>query len=111
MWCYLGDPADAAEALAPVREMEPAFDGIGEAPYPALQRPFDGLYPKGLQWYWRGDFFRTIPDAAVEAHVRFVEGAAHHALDDAPLSRSTARSTGSAFRTRPGRTGTPPTPR
>jgi FAD/FMN-containing dehydrogenase len=73
VWCYLGDPAGADEAFAPVRAMQPAFDGIGEAPYPGLQSAFDGLYPKGLQWYWRGDFFRTIPDAAVDAHVRFSE--------------------------------------
>ena len=73
VWCYLGDPADAGDALAGVRDMEPAFDGIGEAPYVGLQSAFDGLYPRGLQWYWRGDFFRTVPDAAVEAHARFAE--------------------------------------
>ncbi len=73
VWCYLGDPADAADALAGVRDMEPAFDGIGEAPYVGLQSAFDGLYPRGLQWYWRGDFFRTVPDAAVEAHACFTE--------------------------------------
>lgn len=43
------------------------------APYPALQSTFDALYPKGLQWYWRGDFFRTIADGAVQAHARFTE--------------------------------------
>ncbi|MGH9055916.1 MAG: FAD-binding oxidoreductase [Acidimicrobiales bacterium] len=73
VWCYLGDPAEAEEALAPVRAMEPAFDGVGEAPYPALQASFDDLYPRGLQWYWRGDFVRSIPDGAVEAHARFAE--------------------------------------
>ena len=44
-----------------------------QAPYPALQSTFDGLYPKGLQWYWRGDFFRTVADGAVQAHARFAE--------------------------------------
>jgi FAD/FMN-containing dehydrogenase len=73
MWCYIGDPADADEAFAPVRAMEPAFDGIGEAPFPGLQSAFDGLYPKGLQWYWRGDFLDTVPDEAVAAHARFAE--------------------------------------
>ena len=73
VWCYLGDPADAKEALAPVRAMQPAFDGIGQVPYPALQSAFDALYPPGLQWYWRGDFFRTVPDAAIEAHARFTQ--------------------------------------
>lgn len=73
VWSYLGDPADAEEALAPVREMEPAFDGIQEVPYPAAQSAFDGLYPKGLQWYWKGDFVAHIPDEAVAEHARFAE--------------------------------------
>lgn len=73
VWCYTGDPARADEVFAPIRRMQPAFDGVGEAPYPALQSTFDALYPKGLQWYWRGDFFRTIDDGAVAAHARFAE--------------------------------------
>ncbi|ORV81499.1 oxidoreductase [Mycobacterium interjectum] len=73
VWCYSGDPARADEAFAPVRQMQPAFEGLGAAPYPALQSTFDALYPKGLQWYWRGDFIRAVPDAAVEAHARFTE--------------------------------------
>ncbi len=73
VWCYIGDPAHADDAFAPVRELEPAFDGIHQAPYPALQSAFDGLYPPGHQWYWRGDFVRQIPDEAVEQHARFAE--------------------------------------
>ncbi|MFN8033405.1 MAG: FAD-binding oxidoreductase [Mycobacterium sp.] len=73
VWCYTGDPARVEEVFAPVRELQPAFDGLGEAPYPALQSTFDSLYPTGLQWYWRGDFFRTVPDEAVAAHARFAE--------------------------------------
>jgi FAD/FMN-containing dehydrogenase len=73
VWCYTGDPARADEVFAPIRRLKPAFDGIGEVPYPALQSTFDAVYPKGLQWYWRGDFFRTVNDGAVEAHARFAE--------------------------------------
>jgi FAD/FMN-containing dehydrogenase len=73
VWCYTGDPARADEAFAPVRQMQPAFEGLAAAPYPALQSTFDDLYPKGLQWYWRGDFIRTVPDGAVEAHAHFAE--------------------------------------
>ncbi|MGH9170066.1 MAG: FAD-binding oxidoreductase [Acidimicrobiales bacterium] len=93
VWCYLGEPAAADEALAPVRAMHPAFDGIGEAPYPGLQSAFDGLYPKGLQWYWRGDFFRTIPDAAVDAHVSFSEElpSMHSALHIYPVDGAVNR--------------------
>ncbi|MDT5148151.1 MAG: hypothetical protein QOC58_2796 [Mycobacterium sp.] len=73
VWCYTGDPSRADEVFAPVRQMQPAFDSIGAAPYLALQSTFDALYPKGLQWYWRGNFFRRVPDGAVEAHARFTE--------------------------------------
>ena len=38
-------------------------------PYPAVQSMFDGLLPSGLQWYWRGDFVRDLPDAAIDAHL------------------------------------------
>jgi FAD/FMN-containing dehydrogenase len=60
-------------AFAPVRQMSPQWEGIGSVPYPGLQSAFDALYPKGLQWYWRGDFVRTLPDEAVAAHSRFAE--------------------------------------
>jgi FAD/FMN-containing dehydrogenase len=73
VWCYAGDPADADAALAPVRELQPQWEGIGSVPYPGLQSAFDALYPKGMQWYWRGDFVREVPDEAVAAHVRFAQ--------------------------------------
>jgi FAD/FMN-containing dehydrogenase len=73
VWCYTGDPADADEVFAPVRALAPQREGIGSVPYPALQSAFDALYPKGLQWYWRGNFVRDVPDAAVSVHTRFAE--------------------------------------
>jgi FAD/FMN-containing dehydrogenase len=44
-----------------------------EGPAPALQSAFDGLYPPGLQWYWRADFVRELEDAAIARHVEFAE--------------------------------------
>lgn len=38
-------------------------------PYPALQSMFGGHYPKGMQWYWCGDFVKTLPDAAIDAQL------------------------------------------
>jgi FAD/FMN-containing dehydrogenase len=32
---------------------------------------FDGFYPAGHQWYWKADFVREIPDAAVDIHVTY----------------------------------------
>jgi len=72
MWCYVGPPEQADHVLAPVRAFgTPLLDGIHEAPFPALQGAFDGLYPPGLQWYWRADFFDEITDDAIAVHERF----------------------------------------
>jgi hypothetical protein len=69
VWCYLGPPEQANAVFAPVRELgPPILDGIAEVPYPGLQSAFDELYPPGLQWYWRHDFVRELPDEAIEQH-------------------------------------------
>jgi FAD/FMN-containing dehydrogenase len=34
---------------------------------------FDGLYPKGLQWYWKGDFVKELSDEAIAEHLKFAE--------------------------------------
>jgi FAD/FMN-containing dehydrogenase len=69
VWCYSGPADQAAEVLAPVRELMPVVDGIAEMPFPALQSAFDGLYPKGDQWYWRADFVNELTDEAIALHV------------------------------------------
>jgi FAD/FMN-containing dehydrogenase len=38
-----------------------------------LQTAFDALYPRGQQWYWKGDFVAEIPDEAIARHVAFAE--------------------------------------
>jgi Berberine and berberine like len=74
MWCHTGDAATAAEQLAPAQQVgTPLLHGPGPMPFPALQSLFDGLYSPGLQWYWRADFVRDLPDAAIEQHARFGE--------------------------------------
>jgi hypothetical protein len=42
-------------------------------PDPALQSVFDGFYPPGYQWYWKGDFVRELSDDAIAEHMRFKE--------------------------------------
>ncbi len=67
-----GDDAKAAvDAMRQSLPM-PLFDWAGPMPYPALQSMFDALYPKGLQWYWKGDFVKSLPDAAIEAHIAHI---------------------------------------
>jgi len=71
MCCYDGPEDKGKAVLAPLLNALPApwFNWMGVMPYPAVQSMFDGLYPKGMQWYWRGDFVKTLPDAAIEAHL------------------------------------------
>jgi FAD/FMN-containing dehydrogenase len=71
LWCYAGaeeDPACLREARAFGR---PLLDGVAPMPLPALQSAFDGVYPPGDQWYWRGDFVRELPDEAIDRHVEY----------------------------------------
>ena len=74
VWCYCG-PLDKAEGVfAPIRKAQPAaLDLVGPIPHPALQQMFDPLYPAGLQWYWKADFFNEISDASIVEHVKFAE--------------------------------------
>ncbi|WP_185931057.1 MULTISPECIES: FAD-binding oxidoreductase [unclassified Streptomyces] len=76
VWCYTGDLADGRleDVLSVVNDpAPPAFHFTTPMPYPALQTMFDDLVPKGLQWYWRGDFFDGIPDEAFAVHQRYGE--------------------------------------
>jgi FAD/FMN-containing dehydrogenase len=74
LWCHTGTEAEAEAALREARAVaEPFFEGVGPMPYPVLQSAFDGLYPPGDQWYWKGDFVRELSDEAVAQHVRFRE--------------------------------------
>ncbi len=71
VWCYTGDLADAEAAFEPIRKFSPpAIDFAGPIPYPALQSMFDALYPAGMQWYWRADFFNHYDDKAIDLHVK-----------------------------------------
>ena len=72
VWCYTGPHDRADEVLEPVKSFgSPLVVGLQPMPFTALQSAFDPLYPAGLQWYWRADFFNEISDAAIEVHVKY----------------------------------------
>ena len=72
MWCVVGSEEDASHLLAPVQEVgTPLLHHVGPVPYPALQSLFDGLYTKGLQCYWRADFFNELSDELAERHLEW----------------------------------------
>ena len=70
MWCCTGAPEQAEKATRPMRAVgKPALDHVGPVPFPVVQSLFDAIYPPGLQWYWRADFFKELSDDAVRQHV------------------------------------------
>lgn len=71
VWSYLGDPSKQEEVFAPIMAKNPIFSHVGEMPYPSIQTLFDGLFPPGLQWYWRGDYFKELGPAVREKHLEF----------------------------------------
>ena len=74
VWCYCGPLEKAEKVFAPIRKAHPAaLDLVGPIPHPALQQMFDPLYPPGLQWYWKADFFNEISDGSIAEHVKFAE--------------------------------------
>jgi len=72
VWTWTGDLQRAEETFKPIRAFKKAaLDLVGPLPQPTLQSMFDGLYPPGLQWYWRADFVRELSDEAITQHVKF----------------------------------------
>lgn len=71
VWCYTGPMKKAEKVFKPIRNFKaPALDLVGPIPHPVLQSLFDRLYPPGLQWYWKADFVRTLPDEAIALHLK-----------------------------------------
>ncbi|WP_237213170.1 FAD-binding oxidoreductase [Falsiroseomonas oryziterrae] len=98
--CHVGSQAEGEAAMRRVRAElpQPLLDGMAEMPFPMLQALFDPLLPKGMQWYWKGDFVRELTDAAIEEHLRHaartpselslmhlypIDGAVHRVAPDA----------------------------
>jgi FAD/FMN-containing dehydrogenase len=70
VWCQAGE--EESPELREARSFgKPLLDGVAPMPFPVWNSAFDAVYPPGDQWYWRGEFVREIPDAAIEEHVRF----------------------------------------
>jgi FAD/FMN-containing dehydrogenase len=68
---YNGPAAEGEKLIAPLLKAvpPPAFNWMGAMPFPAIQGLFDPFFPKGLQWYWKGDFVKSLPDEAIDAHI------------------------------------------
>ena len=68
---YPGSAAEGQKVLAPLLGVlpPPIFNWMNVMPFPAIQGLFDPLFPKGFQWYWKGDFVKSLPDEAIDTHI------------------------------------------
>ncbi len=68
---FNGSEEDGKKALAPLLDQlpEPFFNWMSFMPFPAMQGLFDAFFPKGLQWYWKGDFVKDLSDEAIDAYI------------------------------------------
>lgn len=72
VWCSIASKEETDVVLNIARSVcPPLVDLVGSMPYPALQSLFDELMPPGLQWYWKGDCFKELPDEVIEIHKKF----------------------------------------
>jgi hypothetical protein len=68
---YNGPVEEGEKVMARLLKSVPApiFNWMGAMPFPAMQALFDSFFPKGLQWYWKGDFVKSLPDEAIDTHI------------------------------------------
>jgi FAD/FMN-containing dehydrogenase len=68
---YNGPSAEGERLMARLLNGLPApiFNWMGAMPFPAMQALFDPFFPKGLQWYWKGDFVKALSDEAIDVHI------------------------------------------
>ena len=66
--CYCG-PAEAGErVLRPIiSHGNPIEARMTTVPYLHLQSVADSVFPRGQRYYWKAQFLRDIPDAAIDA--------------------------------------------
>jgi FAD/FMN-containing dehydrogenase len=67
---WLGDPADADDAMAPLREiMAGGLDLLQPMPYTAFQTLLDPFSPKGWLNYHRGQHIGSLTDEVIDAYL------------------------------------------
>jgi len=63
---YVGDPAEGASVIQPLKDLGPEVDLIQPMPYTAFQAILDPSAPKGLRNYWRGEYLNGLGDDAID---------------------------------------------
>jgi hypothetical protein len=68
---YNGSAVEGEKVMAGLLNSlpSPIFNWMGAMPFPSMQALFDPFLPNGLQWYWKGDFVKSLPDEAIDIHI------------------------------------------
>jgi len=68
--CWSGPLEEGEAAFRPFHEVaEVVAEHVGPVPFPALNAAFDGLFPKGIRQYWKGNYVKELTDDAIAAHL------------------------------------------
>lgn len=69
--CWVGDPAEGAEAIRPLREITAhGLDLVQPMPYTTFQAMLDPFAPKGWLNYHRGQHLRALADEVIEPYLK-----------------------------------------
>jgi len=69
--CWSGPIEEGEAAFKPFHDVaEVKAEHVGPVPFPAINAAFDGLFPKGLRQYWKGNYVKELTDDAIAVHVQ-----------------------------------------
>lgn len=74
---HFGTPQQAEHDLRPFRDLGPAVDFVGPAPYTVLQTMLDAAAPHGTQNYWKAANLRALDDGTIETLVKANDARPH----------------------------------
>lgn len=64
---YAGDFTQGRETLEPLLNFgEPVVSELEPVPYVEYQQLSDDLYPEGLRYYWKSNYFDHLPDGLID---------------------------------------------
>lgn len=81
---YVGDAAEGAKVVQPLKDLGPVVDLVHPMPYVAFQSMLDPGVPKDHRNYWRGEYLQELSDDAIAT---FVKHAPALAATGAPFSQ------------------------
>ena len=72
VWCYTGPIKKAEKVFKPIRSFKTLLRSTWSDRFRirCCKVCSMALYPPGLQWYWKADFVRTLPDEAIALHLK-----------------------------------------